>query len=119
MASRETSPGSRLQAVATRWVAVVDRITLERHLWSVVVLALVADVHTTAIGLEQGFTEGNPLMRWAIGVGGIGALALTKVGILAVGVAIRRRWPRYNRVVPLAMAIPWVAVAVVNVVTIA
>lgn len=119
MASRETSHGGRLQAVATRWVAVVDRITLERHLWSLVVLALVADVHTTAVGLEQGFTEGNPLMRWAIGVGGIGALALTKGSVLAFGVAVRRRWPRYNRVVPLAMAIPWVAVVVANVVTIA
>lgn len=96
----------------------MDRIALERHLWSIVVLALIADVHTTTIGLERGLTEGNPLMRWAIGVGGVGALALTKGCVLALGVAVRRRWPRYNRVVPLGLAIPWIAVVVVNVVTI-
>jgi len=117
MASVETSTHGRLHATVTRWVAAVDSIALERQLWSLVVLALVVDVHTTAIGLEQGLTEGNPLMRWAIEFGGIGALALAKTSVLAIGLGVRRQLPQYRLTIPLGLAVPWVAVVVINVAT--
>lgn len=113
MASVETSPHGRLYAAVTRWVA-VDGIALERHLWSLVVLALVADVHTTAIGLERGLSEGNPVMRWAIGAGGVGALLAAKTGVLAIGLGVRRRWPQHRLAVPAGLAVPWLAVVAVN-----
>jgi len=113
MASVETSPHGRLYAAVTRWVA-VDSIALERHLWSVVLLALVADLHTTALGLQQGLTEGNPAMRWAIDAGGIGALAVVKGTVVALGLGVRRRWPQHRLAVPAGLAVPWVAVVAVN-----
>lgn len=117
MASVETSSHGRLYAAVTRWVAAVDRAVLERHLWSLVVLALVADVHTTAIGLQQGLAEGNPIMRQAIAVGGIGGLALAKSSVVVIGLGVRRQWPQYCLVVPLGLALPWLAVVAINVAT--
>jgi hypothetical protein len=106
-----------LHAAVTRWVAAVDSTVLERQLWSLVVLAMVVDVHTTALGLKGGLTEGNPIMRWAIGFGGIGALALAKTGVLAIGLGLRRQLPQYRLTIPLGLAVPWVAVVAVNVAT--
>lgn len=117
MASVEISTDGRLHAAVSRCVAATDGIALERHLWSLVVLALVADVHTTAVGLQQGLTEGNPVMRQAIGFGGIAALAAAKASVLAVGLGVRRQWPQYNLVVPLGLALPWLAVVAINVAT--
>jgi len=91
----------------------------EQLLWAVVVAALVADVALTAVGLRTGLTEGNPAMRWAIGAGGIGALVLAKLCILTVGVAFRLWRPAHAGGVPLGLAIPWVAAAAINAVTIA
>jgi len=112
MASVETSPHGRLYAAVTRWVA--GGIALERHLWSIVVLAMIADVHTTAVGLQQGLTEGNPAMRWAIGTGGVAALLAAKASVLAVGLGVRQRWPQHRLAVPAGLAVPWLAVVAVN-----
>ncbi len=102
----------------TDWVvASVDGARVERHLWVVAVLALVADVHLTQIGLQHGLTEGNPFARWAIGAAGIGALVLVKVAVLGIAVLVRRQYPRHGPVVPLGLAVPWVTAAALNAVT--
>lgn len=101
--------------IASPFDSVVDAAARhERLLWGVVVAALFADVALTAVGLGQGLTEGNPAMRWAIGAGGIGALALAKLCTLAVGVTVRLWRPVYAGVVPLGLAIPWLVAASVN-----
>lgn len=99
---------------------VVDAATRhERALWAVVAVALVADVSLTYAGLTQGLTEGNPVMRWAIGWGGIGALVLAKMCILGVGVVAAKLRPNEAGVVPLGLAIPWLLAATINAAVIA
>jgi len=87
---------------------------LERALWCVVVVALVADVGLTAYGLSLGLVERNPIMRQALDVFGIAALAIGKGFALAVGLAVRARWPEYATVVPLGLALPWLVAAGIN-----
>jgi len=74
-----------------------------RHLWASALLAHVADLWSTAVGLGLGGHESNPTAAAALG-GGLLGLALLKVvglgtiaGVWAVG---RRRWPTAAVVVP-------------------
>jgi hypothetical protein len=97
----------------------VDRGEIERHLWLVVVFALVADVHLTHLGLQYGLTEGNPVARWAIAAGGIEALALGKVAVLGIAGLVRWRYPRHGPVIPLGLAVPWLTAVALNAVTLA
>jgi len=97
----------------------IDLPTGETALWVVVVAALAADVYTTALGLQAGLVEGNPAMRWAIAQGGFAALALAKVAALGLGGLLRAVRPQYRLVVPLGLAVPWLATVAVNAVTLA
>lgn len=87
---------------------------LERTLWAVLVVTFVADVATTFYGLHSGLVEGNPFVTYAIAWGGFGGFVATKLGTLAVAVAVRSVLPAEQRpVVPFAFALVWgVAVAV-------
>jgi len=74
-----------------------------RHLWASAVLAHVADLWTTVVGVGLGGRESNPVAAAALG-GGVLGLALLKIvglgaiaGVWAVG---RRRWPTAAWVVP-------------------
>ncbi|MCU4801148.1 hypothetical protein SAMN05216559_2493 [Halomicrobium zhouii] len=97
----------------------VDRGEIERHLWLVVVFALVADVHLTHLGLQYGLTEGNPVARWAIAAGGIETLALGKVAVLGIAALVRWRHPQHGPVIPLGLAVPWLTAVALNAVTLA
>ena len=103
----------------TEWVVAsgVEGGAVERHLWVIVGLALVTDVHLTYVGLQYGLTEGNPVARWAIGTAGIGALALGKVAVLGIAGLVRRQYPRHGPVIPLGLAVPWVVAVALNAVT--
>jgi len=82
-------------------------------------VVLVADVLLTNAGLAQGLREGNPIMRWAIGAGGIAALVLAKAAAIALGVAVRLLRPRAGGLVPAGLAAPWLLAVAVNAVMIA
>ena len=117
MDPRDTSGSPRGDGAdsLTAWVvSSVDDGAVERHLWVVVALALVADVHLTYLGLQHGLTEGNPVVRWAIGAAGIGALVLGKVAVLGIAALVRRRWPRHGPVIPLGLAVPTLTAVALN-----
>ncbi|WP_226012506.1 DUF5658 family protein [Halomicrobium salinisoli] len=92
----------------------VDATAVECQLWLLAAVAFVADVQFTHAGLQHGLTEGNPLMRWAIGVGGITALALAKGAVLGIAALVRVSFPRYGPVIPFGVAVPWLAAVGVN-----
>ncbi|MFB6074164.1 MAG: DUF5658 family protein [Haloarculaceae archaeon] len=97
---------------------VVDRVagvsTFEGYCWLLVAVALLADLHLTAIGLQHGFAEGNPAMAPLIGAVGIGGLLLSKAAVLGIAGLFRAHWPRFGPVVPLGVALPWLVAAAVN-----
>jgi len=79
-----------------------------RHLWASALLAHVADLWSSAVGLGLGGHESNPTAAAALG-GGLVGLALLKAvglgaiaGVWAVG---RRRWPSVAWVVPAIAAL--------------
>ena len=96
--------------------ALLDELAaVERELWLVVALTLIVDVWLTHIGLQHGLHEGNPVMRAAIETFGIAVLGLTKVGVLGLaGVTRRLVSDQRGVVVPLGLALPWVAAVVIN-----
>ncbi|WP_436928043.1 DUF5658 family protein [Halosimplex amylolyticum] len=87
---------------------------LELLLWVLVCWALVLDIVLTAYGLSIGLVERNPLMRQALDVFGLSALALAKAGAVAVALGFRTLWPEYALVAPIGLAIPWVLAVVFN-----
>lgn len=92
---------------------------LERRLWLLVAIALLADTASTIYGVEAGYVEGNPLMRYALdSLGVVGIVAITS-GVLAVAVACRPLLDGVHRpYVPAAVSTPWIAAALVNVVVV-
>jgi len=96
--------------------ALLDELAaVERELWLVVAVTLVIDVWLTHVGLQHGLHEGNPVMRVAIETFGIAVLALTKVGVLGLAGLTRRALSEQRGVVvPLGLALPWVAAVVIN-----
>lgn len=95
---------------------------LARHravLWAIVVVAMIADTLLTYYGLERGLTETNPVARLGLQRFGYASLGLLKGFALGVGLCCRPLLPRrYSTVVPLGLAIPWIAASVINLVTI-
>jgi hypothetical protein len=104
------------------WVArlAVTATNAEGCLWSVVGATLLFDVALTALGLELGLSEANPVAATFVDRFGV-LVALTglKFGALCTGfvgwVAVSRR---HRGLVPLGLALPWGAATIVNVVTI-
>ncbi|EMA24602.1 DUF5658 family protein [Haloarcula argentinensis] len=92
-----------------------ELVAVERELWLVVAVTLIIDVWLTHVGLQHGLQEGNPLMRAAIETFGIAVLGLTKVGVLGMAGLIRQLLSdQRGVVVPLGLALPWVAAVVIN-----
>jgi len=88
---------------------------VERELWLLVGMVLVVDVWLTHTGLQFGLQEGNPVMRVAIDAFGIAVLAGVK--LLVLGLAGAMRWAfdgQRGVVVPLGLAVPWLAAVLVN-----
>ncbi|MDS0281628.1 DUF5658 family protein [Haloarcula onubensis] len=89
--------------------------SVERELWVVVAVALLADVYLTQTGLQAGLGEGNPLVRRLIETFGIAALAALKVGVVGLAGVVRELVPeRQAPTIPLGVALPWVVAVCVN-----
>jgi hypothetical protein len=89
-------------------------------LWVAAMATLVADSALTVYGLRLGLTEVNPVAAGLIAdVGVVGALALLKVGAVAVAVVGWTVMPAdYRGLVPAGLALPWTFASVVNVVAV-
>jgi hypothetical protein len=84
------------------------RFLAEVALWGLVLVTLVLDAHTTAVGIEQGFTESNPVMRSAFAVFGVSVIWQLKALVAAVAVGCVVFLPREDRLfVPVALGLPW------------
>lgn len=94
----------------------ISAVLLERVLWTFVVLALIADIVTTFVGLQLGLTESNPIARTAIeGYGVVGMLVLKGVAI-GIGLLCRPVLPAsYRPIVPAGLAIPWMIAVSINI----
>ncbi|AGN02540.1 hypothetical protein L593_13005 [Salinarchaeum sp. Harcht-Bsk1] len=86
----------------------------ERWLWAVAVLALLADVVTTLVGLQTGLAEGNPVVAGALADAGLLGFFGVKVGVLALAVGGRIAAPGFRVAIPLGIAVPWLAAAGTN-----
>ncbi|MDF9745215.1 DUF5658 family protein [Natrinema salsiterrestre] len=97
----------------------VTPVDLERLLWGIVLLSLVADIVTTFVGLHLGLSESNPAARGAIESYGLGGMVALKAGAIGVGLVCRPLLEReYRAIVPAGLAVPWLAAAILNVYTI-
>ena len=119
VAEGDVSTTDRTVPIGTidRWCSALfeELAAVERELWLVVAVTLVVDVWLTHLGLQYGLHEGNPVMRAAIETFGIAALGLTKVGVLGLaGLTRRLLSDQRGVVVPLGLALPWVAAVVIN-----
>lgn len=89
---------------------------LERLLWVVVVVALIADVVTTFVGLNLGLSESNPAARGAIEDHGVAGMLALKAGAVTVGLVCRPLLEQpYRPIVPAGLAAPWLTAAILNV----
>ena len=87
---------------------------VELGLWLVVLSTLTLDVFLTYVGLQSGLAEGNPIMGYAFEHVGFAVLGLVKVVVLGTAGLAREFAPEYGPVIPLGLAIPWLAASVVN-----
>ncbi|TMT85876.1 hypothetical protein E2L06_04420 [Haloterrigena sp. H1] len=88
---------------------------LERLLWVVVALALIADVVTTFVGLNLGLSESNPAARGAIEDHGLAGMLALKAFAISVGLVCRPLLEQaYRPIVPAGLAGPWLVAAALN-----
>ncbi|ELY73225.1 DUF5658 family protein [Natrinema pallidum] len=103
--------------MSTRTVTIeipIPRLTPESACWLLVAAAIAVDLITTQIGLQAGLIESNPVARDALEYGVAGALAL-KAGAIGVGVACRPLLAHpYRPLIPLGLALPWLAAGAWN-----
>lgn len=89
--------------------------SVERELWVLVVVALVADVYLTQTGLRAGLHKGNPVARHLIETFGIGALAVFTFAVVGFAGVVSELVPaRQAPTIPLGLAIPWVVAVCIN-----
>ncbi|SEW00347.1 DUF5658 family protein [Natrinema salifodinae] len=94
----------------------VTPVDLERLLWVVVGVSLLADVVTTFLGLHLGLAESNPAARSAIDGYGLAGMLALKAFAVGVGLVCRRLLePVYRPIVPAGLAVPWLTAAALNV----
>ncbi len=97
----------------------VTPVDLERLLWALVMLALLADVATTFVGLHLGLSESNPAARGAIEGYGVAGMLGLKAFAIGVGLVCRPLLEQaYRPIVPAGLAVPWLAAALLNLYTI-
>ena len=104
--------------MVANWPAEVGRspsLDGERLLWGMVVVVMLLDVATTAIGLQYGLQEGNALVSAAIETFGIAGLLLVKGLVLVLAATVAHRIPdRVSPVVPLGLALPTLIAVTTN-----
>ena len=108
-ASRSTSPDEA--SLASQIGTALWRN--ERLLWTVALLALLADVVTTLVGLEAGLAEGNPVVAGALADAGLAGFLGVKITVLALAGG-RLAAPRFRVAIPLGVALPWLLAAGTN-----
>jgi len=110
----EINEGRRGQRYLDRSLQALGRY--ETLIWTVAVCAALGDVVTTAYGLQLGLTEGNPVMHALIAQSGIAGLVGSKLFVIVLAFAIGTVLFDDKRrvVVPIGLAIPWLAVTVSN-----
>ncbi|WP_408958347.1 DUF5658 family protein [Natrinema sp. 74] len=92
---------------------------LERLLWVLVAVALLADIATTFVGLRLGLSESNPAARGAIEGFGVAGMVGLKAFAIGVGLICRRLLEQaYRSIVPAGLAVPWLVAALLNLYTI-
>lgn len=69
----------------TRHAPTVPTPSLGTLAWMALVLATIADLATTAVGLQLGATESNPIGRAALDQGVVGVVVLKAGIVLALG----------------------------------
>lgn len=89
--------------------------TVEDWLWLIVLATLTLDVWLTYQGLQRGLAEGNPLLGPAMEAAGFAVLGLTKAVVLGFAGFYRELRPELGPVIPLGLALPWLAAVLVNV----
>lgn len=108
--------GSTHQLAGRTWLerryAELSRVEL--GLWLVVLSTLTLDVVLTYVGLQSGLSEGNPVMGYAFEHVGFAVLGLVKVVVLGTAGLAREFAPEYGPIIPLGLALPWLAASVVN-----
>ena len=93
--------------------------THERAIWALLATVLCADLLSTYYGVQQGLTEGNPIVRAALADGGFAAFTTLKIATVSLGLSVWVAMPEPNRtVVPLGLAFPWTLTTLTNLVTI-
>ncbi|WP_232820494.1 DUF5658 family protein [Halorussus litoreus] len=114
--SSDPQYSSTLTATRNRAITTLSGVgRVERALWLLVGVGLLADLLTTYYGLQIGLTESNPVARTAIHRFGFAAMVGMKLGAVGVGVACRRLVTgRHALLVPAGLAVPWLAAALVN-----
>lgn len=109
--------GGRMVVSGFGWLRDLPR--RERDAWGLVAAVFVADVALTFAGLQLGLAEGNPLMAYAIGLGGIAALVLAKTMVLVVAGLVRHWRPEDGAAIAMGVAVPWLVAVLINAATIA
>ena len=87
---------------------------VEDWLWLIVLATLTLDVALTYEGLQRGLAEGNPFLGPAMEAAGFAVLGLTKAVVLGFAGFYRELRPELGPVIPLGLAVPWLAAVVVN-----
>lgn len=109
-------PGAGRATETGLWASLSRR---EGLLWTVVVASMLADLTLTYYGIERGLAESNPVARVGLERFGYVVLGALKLLALGVGLACRPLLPRrYTAVVPLSLALPWLAASLINAVVI-
>ncbi len=87
---------------------------VEDWLWLIVLATLTLDVALTYEGLQRGLSEGNPVLGPAMETAGFAVLGLTKAVVLGIAGFYRELRPDLGPVIPLGLALPWLAAVLVN-----
>lgn len=110
---RQPSIRTRTRDHSAALLSGVSRI--ERLLWALVGVGLLADLLTTYYGLQIGLTESNPVVHATIDRFGFSAMVGLKLFAVAVGLCCRRLLTgRFVLFVPAGLAVPWLAAALIN-----
>lgn len=85
-------------------------------LWKFVILTAIADIITTYIGIHIfSLSETNPIVFTETGIGFVLILFSLKGIAIGFSYALASYFPKYNQVIPLALASVWSIVAVWNI----
>lgn len=88
---------------------------LETGLWTIAIIAAIADTVTTAYGLERGLQEGNPIIHAVLTyTGTAGLVALKLLVLLAVYVVIQRLQLKHRALSLSIITVVWGGVALLN-----